>query len=400
MSGTAWFPHMSSRQTMQGAGVSLPAHARVLATMLAVAVVGASGCGSSAPADPGNPDAAPEQRSGLDAALDALPGHCEVNWEETPSPLVQHATTTTHYTRPFFTMCKEGKFYWNEWEVYEEGISPEEAATSGHEIRCPSGQCKRGICREDAEYIEGQIPEGTTLFNGVLLMDNKACSSCNPNNKAYAFTPMNSFDNNTEYFCEGTHSCCWDPAEWDGPCPVENWFWSIGIVDTERSILLTIGAAESEFVPNDSDECLDSAEVNCYPDENARCVAGSATLMTSHWTQSSPGWFVLGSETLPFGEVRLTIGTTSRMKALMATPQQACVPTDRVIQRPFTYWTCSGTATVKLDDGRWFRVVWLHSYGPESCDKPCWMANYADSYEIEGIPVKYAFWEIPPEPKW
>lgn len=368
--------------------------------LLALAILSLSACGSAGTGGPGGADAMTEHLVGQDAVLDVLQRQCEVNWEKEPSTELQNATKPTHYTRPFFTMCKDGKFYWNDWQVYEEPITPEEAAVSGNEIRCPSGQCKWGICREDAEFFESQIPPGTKMLDGVLELENTACAPCNPNNIAYSFNGAEYDKAGSEYECEGTFECCSNPAAWGGPCRAESWYWSIILRTADRTGGLTVGVGESGFAQSLHSECVDSAEVSCYPGDNARCVKDTATLMASQWSQDNLGAVFSSTELALIVEARLTMGTSTRMKALMASPQEACVPSERVSQHPFSYWTCSGMASIKLEDGRWFKYVWLHPYSRESCDRPCWLSALTVQYEYAGVPIKYAFWEIPGEPKW
>ena len=138
---------------------------------------------------------------------------CPVDWAKVPYTTIENdkpiAQGPTKFTRPFFTMCENGGFYWSDWQYFPDSIDPEQAQSVGTFVPCLSGECKWGICKEDAEFIEKRI-KGTTM-KGTVSVDG-LCYPCNPNNAAYAVkeAPWNGGS------CDSGTYCCPETGLLDG----------------------------------------------------------------------------------------------------------------------------------------------------------------------------------------
>jgi len=312
-------------------------------------------------------------------------------WEEMRSEKVQVADGLTYYTRPYFTTCENGQFFREDWQFYSEGIerySPEEL---GQTIVCPSGECKWGMCKEDAEYIEAQFPKGATRLSGRLSLENSRSKTFNLQSVLY--TPTR-WDDDHYWACEGG-GCCESAAEsFDGPCLAPQWFWTVNVQSDDFQDQIFLDMMEIYYA-SEGANCLEDAWDWCGLENNTHCLAGTVALSQMELSGAAYEYafaLSIAGEWIYADRVHLVMGTQYGLFSFQAN-HGSCPSDFAASSADLSFFTCSGTAQFHIVDGRWFQAAWIQKYDPSRCDKPCWMAREAP------VDVEFAIWQLDGEPK-
>lgn len=336
----------------------------------------------------------------LGVNVDVPPVVCEPDWLKWVSPHVYTEAGPSKFTRPFFTMCEEGMIRWDGWEVYDDDEEESlEFLERAQVIACPGGQCKWGLCKEDADYFESLAATMGDPVKVTLKMRSQYCDTCNINNVMFAQYPD---VYGVEYWCDSGPACCDSPL--DDPCPTnKQWGWSVSLRENvEPPSYAFLFSAEEYDYSGDDESCLGSEEAQCGPRNNAFCVPGTASLYASDWdsddlylADAHVAGLVANGVDFDADYAQLIIADTVSSHTVdgqWTLPE--CDPTVGRTQHGSPYFSCSGAAVLHTKDGKWVRAVWLYKYDRNECSKPCWMAT-----EDEGLEVELYVQELPGKPE-
>lgn len=364
------------------------------ASILSVALVAgclAIGCGpdNSSTADA---DTSGEVDSRPDADLQADAARCPIDWEKTPSTEVAPIVGPVYYSRPFFTTCKDGVFYYSTWMSYDEPITEYTVETEANRVHCRSGTCRDGMCEDDQEFIESMVESADQVESGFFSMYSADCEVCNPNNALYSPWEVELPPN---VICDGGSLCCDNPMPNDGPCHAEEPDWSFVAHSKDERRILRL-SAYGTMKCTDID-CQYSELDLCEAVRGGSCVPDVSTLQQIDWDNDDcngtyVGLLVYNDDYLTVSKATIWMGTRDDFWNLGANNPE-CGPEKATSLLSMTYFTCSGAALVQTMDDRWFKAVWIHRYDPSDCDdKPCWMARH------EKLPVEFLLTELPGDP--
>ena len=355
-------------------------------TTLTGAVIAVFGCSSASSADSSG-----EVREAYEE-----PWVCDVDWTKWVSPRAPTGEGPSSYTRPFFTVCEEGVIRWNVFTSYKN--DPAESLNfleTANTIIDPDGKCQWGICAQDARYLSDFASGMGDPIPATLRIRNSNCNTCNINNVMWHWA-VDEYDSGLE--CDYGTGCC--PTGGGVPCPNKVWEWGI-LLEMGELGQFKMDLRETDF-SNGHDNCLDTGELYCGPEHNAHCVPGTTSLITTEWrindfprSRSFVGILELSGAKVKAVLARITMGGSyDTMANDVPGITSGCKdPETGHPGYPGGYFTCSGAAVIQTEADKWYRIVWLHKYNPNHCDRPCWMAT-----EEDGIPVEAYVQALPGDP--